>query len=130
MAAALLTSLVSTSTAHALDPAKAISQYVHRAWLAESGPSNGINDVAQTPDGYLWLANEAGLVRFDGVRFTTYDRRNLPQLVNDRIVSALVDRSGALWLGTTRGLVRLACGCASPATCTTTSARRSPSSPS
>jgi ligand-binding sensor domain-containing protein/two-component sensor histidine kinase len=111
VATALLASLVSARAAHALDPAKAITQYVHHAWLTETGlPATGINDIAQGPDGYLWLANEVGVVRFDGVAFKTYDRRNLPQMVNDRLVSILVDRSGAVWAGTTRGLVRLANG--------------------
>ena len=36
--------------------------------------------MAQTPDGYLWLGGEGPLVRFDGVRFTTFDGTNTPVL--------------------------------------------------
>jgi ligand-binding sensor domain-containing protein len=28
-----------------------------------------VNAIAQTPDGYLWLGTEKGLVRFDGLEF-------------------------------------------------------------
>jgi ligand-binding sensor domain-containing protein len=111
MAPALVASLVSAPAAHALDPAKAITQYVHQAWQTDSGlPVNGVNEIAQTTDGYLWLGTEEGLVRFDGVRFKTYNRRNNPELVNDHVNALLADRNGALWVGTDRGLVRLAHG--------------------
>lgn len=41
-----------------------------RHWeLADGLPQNTIQTLRQTPDGYLWLATQGGLVRFDGVRF-------------------------------------------------------------
>ena len=41
-----------------------------RAWQSEEGlPGNTVVGVAQTPDGFLWVATESGLARFDGVRF-------------------------------------------------------------
>jgi len=41
-----------------------------RVWRLDDGlPDNSVTGVAQTPDGYLWLATESGLARFDGVRF-------------------------------------------------------------
>jgi ligand-binding sensor domain-containing protein len=47
-----------------------MSQYVREHWGAEQGlPHGAINDIAQTPDGYLWIASEQGLIRFDGVQF-------------------------------------------------------------
>ena len=59
--------------------------------------------MTQTPDGYLWLATEEGLVRFDGVRFTVFDKENTPPLQADNILALLVDRSGNLWIGTNGG---------------------------
>ena len=38
-------------------------------------PQNGVRQMTQTPDGYLWFTTFDGLVRFDGVRFTTKGRR-------------------------------------------------------
>src|SRR5215470_1483526 len=44
------------------------------SWTTENGlPQNSINDILQTQDGYLWLATNGGLVRFDGVRFVVFD---------------------------------------------------------
>ena len=55
--------------AFALNPALDISQYAHTAWRIREGFSKGrITSIAQTPDGYLWLGTEFGLLHFDGVR--------------------------------------------------------------
>src|SRR6266446_6375861 len=57
------------SGAYALDPALDVSQYAHTAWRIRDGFAKGaINSIVQTPDGYLWLGTEFGLVRFDGVK--------------------------------------------------------------
>ena len=42
--------------------------------------------LAQTPDGYLWIGTLSGLIRFDGVSFTTYTRGNTPALISDAAV--------------------------------------------
>lgn len=57
----------------------------------------------QDREGYLWLGTEAGLARFDGVRFQVFDQRNTPALASDLILSLAEDRSGTLWIGTSGG---------------------------
>ena len=48
--------------AFALNPALDINQYAHTTWRIRDGFFKGtINSIAQTPDGYLWLATEVGL---------------------------------------------------------------------
>ena len=91
-----------------LDPSRAIHHYVHEIWTTEDGlPSNTVFDIAQTPDGYLWVATNAGLVRFDGVRFKTFDTRNTPGLPTNFLTHLCVSRDGALWIGSKGGgLVR------------------------
>jgi PAS domain S-box-containing protein len=87
-----------------LDPAKSITQYVHDVWTTESGlPQSSVLAIAQSPDGYLWLGTEEGLLRFDGVRFVTFDKRNTPSLQSDEVDALLVDRRGDLWMGTRGG---------------------------
>ena len=87
-----------------LDPAKTISQYGHDVWQTESGlPQNSVLAIAQTGDGYLWFGTEEGLVRFDGVRFTVFDKRNTLSLRSNTISVLLEDRSGSLWIGTNGG---------------------------
>ena len=87
-----------------LDPSKSITQYVHDVWTTESGLSqNSVLAIAQTPDGYIWLGTEEGLLRFDGVRFVTFDKRNIPELQSEEVDALLVDHRGDLWVGTRGG---------------------------
>ncbi len=61
--------LACCSSAFALNPALDVSQYAHTSWKIRDGFFKGqITSIAQTPDGYLWLGTEFGLLRFDGVR--------------------------------------------------------------
>ena len=86
------------------------SQLIHRQWLDKDGlPSSTINDLAQTSEGYLWIGTAAGLVRFDGQHFETFDRSNTEAFVESYDIRALeVDEQGQLWVGTAGGgLVRL-----------------------
>jgi ligand-binding sensor domain-containing protein len=79
-----------------------------RHWTVDNGlPQNRVSAFAQTPDGYLWLGTWFGLVRFDGLRFTIFNRYNTPALINDVITALVTAPDGALWIGTHDGLVRL-----------------------
>jgi PAS domain S-box-containing protein len=87
-----------------LDPTKTISEYVKTVWHDEQGlPQNSVRSIAQTPDGYLWLATEQGIARFDGQRFTVFDQKNTPSLLVNEITSLVVDAQGTLWIGTHGG---------------------------
>ncbi len=91
----------------ALDPNKALYQYLHAAWLAGEGlPQASINAVIQTRDGYIWLGTQEGLVRFDGIRFTVFDKSNTPALKGNHIAVLFEDSKGSLWIGTAQGLTR------------------------
>ncbi|MBV9764710.1 MAG: PAS domain-containing protein, partial [Acidobacteriaceae bacterium] len=96
--------LVSTPAGASLDPEKAITQYTQDVWNTDAGlPQNSVLSIAQTADGYLWLATEDGLARFDGVRFAVFDRENTPQLQSNDIRALLADRENNLWIGTNGG---------------------------
>jgi ligand-binding sensor domain-containing protein len=95
-----------TVSAHQSD--KAITQYAHDVWQTEQGlPQNSIQTILQTRDGYVWLGSQEGLVRFDGARFTIFDKRNTPEIRQNHIHTLLEGRDDALWIGTSGGLVRL-----------------------
>ena len=63
-------------------------------------PQNRISCLKQTRDGYLWIGTWAGLARFDGVRFTIFDKVNTPELVDDAINALAEDTDGTLWIAT------------------------------
>src|SRR5271166_5968552 len=89
----------------ALDPSLVISQYGHTAWTVREGFSKGtIDAIAQTPDGYLWLGTEFGLLRFDGVRSVPWQPPPAEHLPSSDVRSLLVSRNGTLWIGTVKGL--------------------------
>jgi signal transduction histidine kinase/ligand-binding sensor domain-containing protein len=97
--------LVCCPCAYALDPALDVSQYAHTAWKVREGFSKGgVTSIAQTPDGYLWLGTEFGLLRFDGVRAVPWKPPAGEELPSSHIRSLLVARDGTLWIGTLKGL--------------------------
>jgi signal transduction histidine kinase/ligand-binding sensor domain-containing protein len=56
--------------ANAMDPSRAMSQYIRDRWGPEQGfPRGPVYAITQTSDGYLWIGTESGLVRFDGWNF-------------------------------------------------------------
>jgi signal transduction histidine kinase/ligand-binding sensor domain-containing protein len=78
-----------------------------QAWSTEEGlPQSSVHSIAQTADGYLWLATEGGLVRFDGVGFRIFDRSQEPAFKSDDVCCLAVDGSD-LWVGTADGVLRL-----------------------
>jgi len=84
-------------------PAWAQDDLLFDTWTIEDGlPQNSVNDIVQTPDGYLWLATYGGLVRFDGVRFVVFDR-SIEGVDSVRTRALHVDSSGTLWAGTDDG---------------------------
>jgi hypothetical protein len=70
-------------------------------WETEHGlPENSATAMVQSLDGYLWFGTFNGLVRFDGLQFTVYDRQNTPELPSPAIVELHLDQRGRLWVCT------------------------------
>jgi len=75
------------------------SEYLVETWQTEQGlPDNFVNDIAQTPDGYLWVATFNGLARFNGHEFIVFDAANTPELRSNGIRHLYLDRKGRLWI--------------------------------
>jgi ligand-binding sensor domain-containing protein/signal transduction histidine kinase len=72
------------------------------SWQREQGlPQNSVRAMAQTSDGYLWVGNDDGVARFDGVRFVSFGLRE--GLNSGPVQTLLGDSSGALWIGAAGG---------------------------
>ncbi len=90
----------------AISPALAGDEnpYFARTWLAEDGlPDNRVVGLAQTADGYLWVATQGGLVRFDGVRFQRVTLASSPDLIAGTMRAMMLDREGRVWLAKDEG---------------------------
>ncbi|HEY0944260.1 MAG TPA: two-component regulator propeller domain-containing protein, partial [Opitutaceae bacterium] len=91
----------------AVEPARLSADYLVRAWETDEGfPHIAGTSFAQTADGYLWIGTFRSLVRFDGLRFTVVTSLEAPMLENAMVLKLAVDREGALWVGTSRGVGR------------------------
>ena len=67
--------IVLTLSPHAMASS---SLWAFRAWQAEDGlPDITITGLAQTSDGYLWVATKAGLLSFNGQEFFLVPQANL-----------------------------------------------------
>ncbi len=99
LAALWAATLLCATSIRALNPNKAVTQYVHNVWTSNDGlPQDSVNAIAQTPDGYLWLATQEGAARFDGLRFSVFDASNIDGF-GSFVYTLHVDRAGTLWLG-------------------------------
>jgi signal transduction histidine kinase/streptogramin lyase len=87
------------NSACALDPTRAMSQYIQDRWGADQGFVGGtVYAICQSDDGYLWIGTERGLVRFDGFTFTLI-QHPLGGLSSIGPVRGLVaDPEGNLWI--------------------------------
>ena len=80
------------------------AQYRFDSFTTDNGlPQNGVRGIAQTPDGYLWFTTFDGLVRYDGARFTVFDKNNSPGISNNRFAILQVEPDGSLFAGTEDG---------------------------
>jgi signal transduction histidine kinase/DNA-binding NarL/FixJ family response regulator len=66
---------------------------------------NNIEAILQDSQGFMWIGTLAGLSRFDGYHFTTYEREinNPNSLRNNWIRDLYEDRQGMIWIGTEGG---------------------------
>src|SRR5271165_6926014 len=97
--------LLLSGPAHALDPNKRITQYMHTTWRIQDGSAPaGMFTVAQTSDGFLWLsAYSHGIYRFDGVQFLPW---HLPSKgPSNKVFKVFGDRAGGLWAVGNREIV-------------------------
>jgi ligand-binding sensor domain-containing protein/signal transduction histidine kinase len=104
--------LICGGRAHALDPSHTVGEFARRAWQTDNGlPQNTVHSIAQTADGYIWIATEEGLARFDGLGFAVFDKQNTPALKSNDVRALMATREGgSLWVCTAAGIARLSGG--------------------
>jgi signal transduction histidine kinase/ligand-binding sensor domain-containing protein len=84
--------------AKAIDPERAMSQYIHDRWESDKGfPGGPVYAITQTADGYLWIAAEKGLVRFDGLSFRLFQPPELAAGSDSAVLGVAPGADGSLW---------------------------------
>ncbi|MCB1555008.1 MAG: diguanylate cyclase [Xanthomonadales bacterium] len=85
-------------------PVRPIDGYYRESWSQRDGlPHSLINAIAQTPDGYLWLATWEGAARYNGREFVVFDRESVAEMSDHGFRAMTVSRDGSLWVGASRG---------------------------
>src|SRR4051812_10018176 len=96
-AAMLCALLVSAFSATAMS-----GDWFAAVWTTDDGmPDNGVRAVTQTKDGFLWVATDGGLARFDGARFQKFPLLNIA-VENSAVGRLLVDDRQQLWIAMNR----------------------------
>lgn len=80
--------------------------YDHRDYGFGELSSNLITSVAQDKHGYIWVATEYGLNKFDGVRFVQYlhDLQDSTSISSNHVTILHRDGNDRLWIGCSNGL--------------------------
>lgn len=61
-------------------------------------PDNSINDIQKDQDGYLWIATNKGLSRFDGKNFVTFSNANCKGFFEDNSVNEIIIDHNKIYL--------------------------------
>ncbi len=70
-----------------------------REYRTENGlPSNGLKGIQwDEQTGFLWMATEAGIVRFNGLHFSIFSNANTPFITAERMLFILRNNAGTLY---------------------------------
>jgi ligand-binding sensor domain-containing protein len=82
----------------AISHAQTIAQMYHRSWLKRDGAPDSIWQMSQSSDGFLWIASDAGLYRFDGLQFKKY-AASTHHLLSNQITAVYGATNGDVWVG-------------------------------
>lgn len=73
---------------------------------SEELSSNLITRIIQDTYGYIWIATDYGLNKFDGLNFTPYlhNEKDSTSLLSNNVRALFIDRDSTLWVGSSKGL--------------------------
>lgn len=75
------------------------------SWSIEEGlPQITALAMEQDAEGFLWVATQAGLARFDGIRFTAFSPENTPEIPGLFSNDLYLDSHDRLWVATYKGV--------------------------
>ncbi|MBV8483744.1 MAG: hypothetical protein JO077_12875, partial [Verrucomicrobia bacterium] len=88
-----------------LNPVRPLAQCRMVMWNQQNGLlEDSILGLGQTPDGFLWIASEEGLVRFDGAEFFVPGEFQQKPFARRTSRCLSVNSAGELWMGSYAGV--------------------------
>lgn len=77
-----------------------------RVWRSDEGlPDNAVVGIGQTGDGFLWVATQGGLVRFDGLEFREVRAATAAGVPSGLMRLLCLDHENRLWVAKDRGVL-------------------------
>lgn len=80
--------------------------YKFRKFTQDHGlPNDIITGIVQDDFGFIWMATQDGLCRYDGYNFKTFhhDPSDTTTIAHDRLFCMIRSKSGMIWIGTEGG---------------------------
>jgi signal transduction histidine kinase/ligand-binding sensor domain-containing protein len=96
--------VMTVSDAHGQSQERPGSNFTQTTWFHSETVPDYIFSMAQTPDGWIWLASRRNLYRFDGI---SAERYKVTSSDNSTLMAIYATDSGDLWLGYATGLTIL-----------------------
>jgi len=94
-------------SAHSQDP----NSLGNQSWSTENGlPQNSVHQIFQSTDGYIWIATEGGIARFNGTDFKIFSHETTPEITGDDICCFTQSPTGPLWIATSDGFLQYSAG--------------------
>lgn len=79
-------------------------EFQFKNWTTSDGlPQNSINGIVQDASGFLWIATNDGLTRFDGKNFKIFNLENTEGIIANRFEHIDIAPDGTIWLTCTEG---------------------------
>ncbi len=85
--------------------AQTVKEYTIQQFTTDNGmPSNGIKGLQwDEQTGFLWIATEAGMTRYDGLGFTNFTKENTPGLSHERMAYIVKNNNAAIYAADVNG---------------------------
>ncbi|WP_353069630.1 two-component regulator propeller domain-containing protein [Tunturibacter empetritectus] len=90
---------------------QSLNNFGYQSWSTENGlPQNSAHQIFQSTDGYIWIATEGGVARFNGIDFKVFNHETTTEITSDDICCFAQSHASPLWIATSDGLLRYSAG--------------------
>lgn len=94
----LLALVLCSAAVHAFASPETLGSFQHTAFQKQEGAPGDISHLAQTSDGFLWIAGTKGLTRFDGVTFAPFKPLPGERFLQSQFNWIFPAQGGGLWI--------------------------------